>query len=53
MLYSQLKNVKIAKPGCDGVHVDGENLIENVIWEHFLPKLFIRDRIRVKTVFEY
>ncbi|MBN2739050.1 MAG: pectate lyase [Spirochaetales bacterium] len=28
-----LKNVRIAFPGCDGVHCYGDNLVENVIWE--------------------
>lgn len=28
-----LKNVIIAAPGCDGVHVYGNNTVENVTWE--------------------
>lgn len=28
-----LKNVIIASPGCDGVHVYGNNTVENVTWE--------------------
>lgn len=28
-----LKNVRIAAPGCDGVHCVGNNTVENVVWE--------------------
>lgn len=30
---ASLKNVIIAAPGCDGIHVYGNNTIENVTWE--------------------
>lgn len=30
---ANLKNVRIAAPGCDGVHVYGNNTITNVVWE--------------------
>lgn len=29
---AKLKNVKIGKPGCDGVHCYGDNVVENVHW---------------------
>lgn len=30
---ANLKNVRIAAPGCDGVHCYGNNVVENVVWE--------------------
>ncbi len=30
---ANLKNVRIAAPGCDGVHCYGNNTVTNVIWE--------------------
>ncbi|BCJ95830.1 pectate lyase C [Anaerocolumna cellulosilytica] len=30
---ANLKNVRIAAPGCDGVHCYGNNTITNVVWE--------------------
>ncbi len=30
---ANLKNVRIAFPGCDGVHCYGDNIVENVVWE--------------------
>lgn len=30
---AKLRNVRIAFPGCDGVHCYGDNVVENVVWE--------------------
>jgi hypothetical protein len=30
---AQLKNVTIAYPGCEGVHMLGDNVLENIVWE--------------------
>lgn len=30
---ARLRNVRIAAPGCDGVHCYGDNIVENVVWE--------------------
>jgi hypothetical protein len=30
---AQLKNVTIRYPGCEGVHMMGDNVLENIVWE--------------------
>lgn len=30
---ASLKNVTIAPPGCEGVHMIGDNLLDNIVWE--------------------
>jgi len=30
---AQLKNVTITYPGCEGVHMMGDNVLENIVWE--------------------
>lgn len=29
-----LKNVTITDPGCEGVHMMGDNVLDNIVWEH-------------------